>query len=90
MIKIVSAVYDGNYRIFCEFSDGSAGTYDLESLLLSHETPLTKTLRDTVTFAGFFIQSGALCWKNGLEFDPVAIYREMEQAGTLFKMKKAA
>lgn len=90
MIKIISAIYDSNYRIFCEFSDGASGLYDVESILLSNETILTIPLRDIPNFTKFYLQSGALCWKNGLELDPFAIYRELEQSGILSQMKKAA
>ena len=90
MIKILSAQYNGDYCISFEFSDGTTGVYDLKPLLFSYETTLTVPLRDMTHFRKFFLQSGALCWKNGLELDPLAIYRDIEQAGTLHQIKKAA
>ena len=90
MIKIVCAQYAGEYRISCEFSNGMTGTYDLIQLLSANETPLTVSLRDTANFKHFFLQSGALCWKNGLELDPIAIYRELDLAGKLQCTKIAA
>lgn len=90
MIKILSAHYNSDYSVTCDFSDGSTGVYDLRQLLFSHETPITVPLRDIANFRMFFIQSGALCWKNGLELDPIAIYRELEQAGKLDHVKRAA
>lgn len=90
MIKILCAQYDGDYCISCEFSDGTTGVYDLKQLLFSYETPLTVPLRDITNFRSFFLQSGALCWKNGLELDPLAIHRALEQAGKLYRIKKAA
>ena len=90
MIKIVSAHYGKAYCICFEFSDGMTGVYDLKPLLFTHETTLTVPLRDIANFKNFFLQSGALCWKNGFELDPLAMYRELEQAGKLCRIEKAA
>lgn len=90
MIKIVSAQYNGDYCIDLEFSDGASGTYDLKQLLFLYDTTLTIPLRDFEQFKKFFLHSGALCWKNGLELDPLAIYRDIEQAGMLYQIKNAA
>jgi Protein of unknown function (DUF2442) len=90
MIKILSAQYIGVYSINCDFSDETTGVYDLKPLLFAYETALTVPLRDFAHFKNFFLRSGALCWKNGLELDPLAIYQEMEQVGTLYHSKKAA
>lgn len=90
MIKIVSAQYNGDYSICIVFSDGMTGIYDLKPLLFSYETPLTVPLREIAHFRNFFLQSGALCWKNGLELDPLAIYRDIEISGTLSQIKQAA
>ena len=90
MIKLLSAQHTGEYSIYCEFSDETTGVYDLKTLLFAYETVLTIPLRDSAHFKNFFLRSGALCWKNGLELDPLAIYQEMEQAGTLYHSKKAA
>ena len=90
MIKILSAQYSGDYCIYFEFSDGATGTYDLKQLLFLYETALTVPLRDIVQFKKFFLRSGALCWKNGLELDPLAIYRDIQQTGMLYQIKNAA
>ncbi len=90
MIKILSAQYSGDYCINLEFSDGATGSYDLKQLLFLYETTLTVPLRDIAQFEKFFLRSGALCWKNGLELDPLAIYRDIEQTGMLYQIKNAA
>jgi len=90
MIKLTHVEYIEKYNLLCEFSDGMVGIYDLESLLLSHDTPLTIPLREMDGFKTFFLSSGALCWKNGLELDPQAIYTELKQAGKLKSLPKAA
>ena len=90
MIKILSAQYSGGYCVNLEFSDGASGSYDLKQLLFLYETTLTVPLRDIAQFKKFFLRSGALCWKNGLELDPLAIYRDIEQTGMLYQIKNAA
>jgi hypothetical protein len=90
MIKIVCAYHNSDYCIACEFSDGTTGVYDLRELLFSKETTLTVPLRNISNFRNFFLHSGALCWKNGLELDPLVIYRGLEQADKLYQIKKAA
>ncbi|MDY0300664.1 MAG: DUF2442 domain-containing protein [Trichlorobacter sp.] len=90
MIKLLNASYCGDYTIFCEFSDGMSGEYDLQHLLMSNETPLTRVLRDLTEFKRFFLSSGALCWPIGLELDPDAIYMELESKGKLMPTRLAA
>jgi hypothetical protein len=90
MIKLTHVEYVEKYRLLCEFSDGMNGVYDLEPLLLSFETQLTVPLRSLDQFTTFFICSGALCWKNGLELDPQAIYAELQKSGNLKNLPKAA
>lgn len=90
MIKLTHIEYIERYNLLCEFSDGMVGIYDLESLLFSHHTPLTIPLREMNSFKTFFLRSGALCWKNGLELDPQAIYSELKEYGKLNQLPKAA
>jgi len=90
MIKLMHIAYRDGFDIYCEFSDGMAGVYDLEPLLWSFETTLTVALRDTNTFKKFFLRSGALCWSNGLELDPQAIQNELRRNGKLEKIRNAA
>ncbi|HRF91750.1 MAG TPA: DUF2442 domain-containing protein [Desulfobacter postgatei] len=90
MIKLVHVEYQQEYNISCVFSDGMSGVYDLKQLLLTHNTPLTEPLREINSFRNFFLVSGALCWKNGLELDPQSIYRELQQEGKLFSLSNAA
>lgn len=90
MIKLMHAEYRHGYAIHCEFSDGMAGEYDLEPLLTSHPTPLTVPLLDQAAFRRFFLRSGALCWRNGLELDPQAIYHELKSGGKLALVSQAA
>ena len=90
MIKLMQVQYRQGYVIDCEFSDGMTAEYDLEQLLWSCDTPLTVPLRNKSEFRKLFLRSGALCWPNGLELDPQAIYQELKSSGKLSSLPKAA
>jgi hypothetical protein len=89
MIEIISAEYVGGRRIKISFSDGASGEYDLTDILKQNGA-LLEPLRDESYFRAFFIECGALCWKNGLELAPGNIYRRLSDAGLLGKVGKAA
>ena len=84
MIKIVQAVYQAGVEIKLHFSDGSFGVMDF-SEMLSHKTSLTRALDDAAFFQRFFIEPGALCWPNGLEFSAGSLYKRLEESGKLVK-----
>lgn len=89
MIKIVKAEYIDQYRIRLTFSDGKQGEHDL-SPILAKDTELTRPLVAPENFKAFFLELGALCWKNGLELSPSSIYRELQSAGKLSTAQEAA
>ncbi|MCX8085680.1 MAG: DUF2442 domain-containing protein [Rhodocyclaceae bacterium] len=82
MIKLVSARYLGDFRLWLEFSDGSAGEFDGRSLL-KRQGPLLEPLRDEAYFRRCFIDAGALCWPNGLELSPARLHERVHQLETL-------
>ena len=82
MIKIVKAEYARDYRVDLTFSDGARGTYDAAALV-TRATVLTRPLQDKARFREFFLELGALCWKNGLELSPAALYAELAAQGVL-------
>jgi Protein of unknown function (DUF2442) len=71
------------------FSDGSDGVYDFASLL-SIDTALTQPLRNAEMFKRFFLELGALCWPNGLEFSASKLHNELAASGSLLHSEKAA
>ena len=89
MIKIVSAKPLRDYVIGVGFSDGSGGEYDLAALIARKST-LTQQLANRTYFNEFFLELGALCWRNGFELSPSAIYGELETQGKLVKQFQAA
>ncbi len=89
MIKIVKAEHVRDYLLQLTFSDGARGEYDFAPLL-AKETVLTKPLKDIEAFKAYFIELGALCWKNGLELSPAALYKELQVDGKLIHAEQAA
>ena len=89
MIKITMAKYIKNYEIELHFSDNTYGYFDFSYLLDIH-TVLTKPLHDTAYFKMFFLDFGALCWKNSLEFSADSLQKKMINKKTLFTDEDAA
>ncbi|MGR8931273.1 MAG: DUF2442 domain-containing protein [Gammaproteobacteria bacterium] len=82
MIKIVNAQYLGNKVIRLRFSDHSWGDYDLQSLI-ARQTELVLPLENEDYVSQFFLELGALCWKNGLEFSAGSLHRKLQERGGL-------
>ncbi|WP_457602640.1 DUF2442 domain-containing protein [Nitratifractor sp.] len=89
MIKIVKAKYLKDHSIRLYFSDGSMADYDF-SYLLDKKTVLTDALKDIDFFKEFFLELGAIGWKNGLEFSPESLYRKAKESGKLQSAEEAA
>ena len=89
MIKVVHATWAGDSKVALAFSDGTEGVYDFAGLL-AKETTLTQPLRDVEAFKRFFLELGALCWPNGLEFNGTSLHVDLQQLGALHQVATAA
>jgi hypothetical protein len=89
MIKITKAKYKSDYKIDLYFSDEKHGVYDF-ARLVAKAGPMVQPLRDPDYFKGFFLELGALCWKNGLELAPAALHQELADKDLLRDSHKAA
>ena len=89
MIKLVHATWVGDSKLSLAFSDGSQGIYDFDALLAKN-TALTLPLKNSVLFQRFFLELGALCWPNGLEFSASKLHSELAAAGALLNAEHAA
>ena len=89
MIKIISAKVLSDSAISLIFSDGCSGDYDL-SALIQRSGAMVQPLKDADYFRRVFIEEGALCWPNGFDLSPSAIYRELETTGRLVHSSTAA
>ena len=82
MIKLVHAKWVAGSKLALAFSDCTGGTYDFADLL-AKDTVLTRPLRKEDAFKGFFLELGALCWPNGLEFSGASLHQDLKQQGKL-------
>jgi hypothetical protein len=89
MIKIIRAQYVQQKILRLYFSDNSWGDYDLQSVCV-RETELAAPLNDEQYFQQFFLELGALCWRNGLELSPGNIHRKLEEQQKLHYESKVA
>lgn len=89
MIKIIQAQYLEQRVFRLYFSDNSYGDYDLQPLI-DRKTELTIPLEDVEYFKQFFLELGALCWRNGLELSPSSIHRKLAEQQLLRYESKAA
>jgi hypothetical protein len=89
MIKIIQAQYVLQRVLRLHFSDNSVGDYDLQPLI-DRQTELVMALNDDEYFKQFYLEFGALCWRNGLELSPGNIHRKLAEQHQLHYETKVA
>jgi hypothetical protein len=89
MINLVKTQYLNPAVLRITFSDGTQGDYDFAPML-AKETVLTRPLQDPEYFKSGFLELGALCWKNGLEFNAASLHQDLHAAGKLVSAQPAA
>jgi hypothetical protein len=89
MIKVIQAEYLQKRVLRLYFSDNSHGNYDLQPLINRH-TELVMPLNDEAYFKQFFLELGALCWRNGLELSPGNIHKKLAEQQQLHCASKVA
>lgn len=89
MIKLIKTEFLEAAVLRLSFSDGTQGDFDFAPLLAKN-TVLTQPLQDPEYFKSCFLELGALCWKNGLEFNAGSLHRELHDAGKLTSTRHAA
>lgn len=82
MIKLIAATLVRDKVLRLAFSDASSGEHDFAELL-ARDTALTRPLAQSEYFARFFLELGALCWPNGLEFNARSLHERLKQSGAL-------
>jgi len=73
MIKVLHAKLKAPFELEIDFSDHTRRVFDANTYLASHSGPLLEKLHDSAYFQSFFIDTGALCWPNGLELSPARL-----------------
>jgi len=76
--EIESAEYVGGYKIHIRFTDGLAGTVDLENELWGE---VFEPLKELAEFRRFFIDPDfrTVCWPNGADLAPEFLYKTAAQ-----------
>jgi hypothetical protein len=82
MVEVIGGRQLGGFKLELDFSDGSIGVQDFESIL-HRSGAMIEPLKDPTFFARAFIEDGALTWPNGYDWDPIALHDEMKAAGWL-------
>ncbi len=78
MIRITTVNAGRGYTLDVAFSDGTIGTIDLCSRLFG---PMFEPLRDPALFSQVRVDEfGAICWPNGADLAPDALYRTISSA----------
>jgi hypothetical protein len=73
MNRIVRASAGQGYTLHLLFDDGKSGEVDLAARLFG---PVFEPLRDPLLFAQVRVDEfGAVCWPNGADLAPDALYR---------------
>ena len=79
MYRIVSVSVGQGYTLEVEFADGTNGKVDLSSQLFG---PVFEPLRDRSLFSQVRVDEyGAVCWPNGADVAPDALYRTLSSRG---------
>lgn len=80
MERVISVNALPDFRLEVEFSDGLRGVLDYRDHLWG---PLLEPLRDPVRFAEVGIDEfGAVCWPNGADLAPDAMYEELKRGSS--------
>jgi hypothetical protein len=69
--SVLKAEYGGDYRIHLTFNDGSSKTVDFRPWF---QGPIFEPLHDLEYFRGFFVAGSTVCWPNGADIAPEALY----------------
>jgi hypothetical protein len=78
MDRVVEVVPLPNYRLRVVFDDGTTGTISLEEQLFG---PMFEPLKEVAFFEQVSIDKfGAICWPNGADLAPDAIYDDLRSA----------
>ena len=81
MYRILQVRVVQGYTLELVFADGTSGTIDLSSRLFG---PVFEPLRDLALFSQVLLDEfGAVCWPNGADLAPDALYRAVASKSEL-------
>lgn len=73
--EVVEANYAGKHSLALVFNDGTAKTVDFSIWLRG---PVFEPLKNIAHFKRFFLDGGTVCWPNGADIAPEALYEAPE------------
>jgi len=76
--RVLSVEALPGYRLRVRFLDGLEGTVDMSALIASPNAGVFAALADPEAFNRAFVALGAVCWPNGLDIAPDAIYAQIK------------
>jgi hypothetical protein len=76
--RVVSVEASRGYRLRVRFVDGLEGIVDMSRLVTSPDAGVFAALADSEAFNRAFVALGAVCWPDGLDIAPDAIYAEIK------------
>ncbi len=82
MIKLLDVKTFASHQLQLSFSDHTRSVFDGAHYLTSLQGPLLGALRDPAYFARCLVDSGALCWPNGLELSATRLHELVNTTAT--------
>ena len=76
--RVVSVEALPGYRLRVRFLDGLEGVVDMSRLVASPNAGVFAVLVDSEAFNRVFVSLGAVCWPDGLDIAPDAIYADIK------------
>jgi Protein of unknown function (DUF2442) len=76
--RVVSVEALPGYRLRVRFLDGLEGVVDMSRLVASPNAGVFAALVDSEAFNRVFVSLGAVCWPDGLDIAPDAIYADIK------------
>jgi hypothetical protein len=76
--RVVSVEALQGYRLRVRFLDGLEGVVDMSGLVVSPNAGVFAALADSEVFNRVFVALGAVCWPDGLDIAPDAIYAKIK------------
>ena len=85
MVDVLRLKALDGHRLWLRFTDGSEGVRDFADIL-AEGGPMVEPLRSPDYFARAFVEMGAPTWPNGFDLDPINLYMQLRDAGSLTRV----
>jgi hypothetical protein len=75
ILHVIEAAYISDYKIQVHFDNGETRIVDLENFLMNEKRIVFHPHKDKNFFKDFFLDMGAICWKNETDLAPEFLYQ---------------